>query len=115
MPNATVRANARTLPHPPTDTIASEAPASPKSAIDDEYLRLMAEEIVASARLSVATEKRKTEKDKAAADAEKAEEDKQIQASQAFSEAYHAWLTAKAGIEDPEITDEEQPDRWRAQ
>jgi len=95
------------------DTTASNAPASLKD--DDEYLRTLAAKCVADARLSVETDRRKAEKDKAAADAEKAEEDKQIQASQAFSEAYHAWLTAKAGIEDPEITDEEQPDRWRAQ
>jgi hypothetical protein len=112
MPNATVRADAQALPHPPTDTIASEAPASPKSAIDDEYLRLMAEEIVASARLSVATEKRKAEKDKAAA--AKAEEPK-LEASRAFAQAFHAWLAARAGIEDPSLLEgEEQDERFRA-
>jgi hypothetical protein len=102
MPNATVRANARTLPE------ATE-PAPP-----DEYLRLMAEKIVAEARLEVATEKRKAEKDKAAADAAQVERDKEWQAIRAFTQAYCAWLSAKAGLEDPDITDDEQPERWKA-
>ena len=112
MTATTVRANAQALPETTTDTIASEAPASSKSAIDDEYLRLMAEEIVASARLSVATEKRKAEKDKAAA--AKAEEPK-LEASRAFAQAFHAWLAARAGIEDPSLLEgEEQDERFRA-
>jgi hypothetical protein len=98
-----------------TDTMASNAPASPESAIDDEYLRLQAAKIVADARLEVATEKRKAEKDKAAADVAQVERDKEWQASRAFAQAYCAWLAAKAGLEDPDITDDEQPERWRAQ
>jgi hypothetical protein len=86
-----------------TDTMASNAPASPESAIDDEYLRLQAAKIVADARLEVATEKRKAEKDKAATDAERAEEDKEWQASQDFSSAHHAWLIAKAALEEPSV------------
>jgi hypothetical protein len=65
--------------------------------------------------LEVATEKRKAAKDKAAADAEKAEEDKRWEVSQAFTSAYHAWLAARAGIEEPDVAEEEQPERYRAQ
>jgi hypothetical protein len=95
-----------------TDTTASNAPASLKD--DDEYLRALAAKCFADARLSVETDRRKAEKDKAAADAEKAEEDKELQAIRAFAQAYCAWLAAKAGLEDPDITDDEQPERWKA-
>jgi hypothetical protein len=36
-------------------------------------------------------------------------------ASRAFAQAFHAWLAAKAGIEDPLIEEDEQPERFRAQ
>jgi hypothetical protein len=80
----------------------------------DEYLRLQVEKVVADVRLDMATEKRKEEASKRAADAEKAEEDKQLKASEAFSKAYHGWLAAKAGIQDPLAPEEEQPARYRA-
>jgi hypothetical protein len=112
----TARADARALPEPPTDTIASNAAASPETAKPvDEEMRLIVEKCIAEAKLQTYLDKRKAEKAKAAADAEKAEEDKQIQASRAFSEAYHAWLAAKAGIEEPELAEEEQPVRFRAE
>jgi hypothetical protein len=37
-----------------------------------------------------------------------------LEASRAFAEAFHAWLAAKAGIEDPLLEEEEQADRFRA-
>jgi hypothetical protein len=95
-----------------TDTMASK-PVPIKD--DDEYLRAMAAKCLADARVSVEADRRKAEKDKAAADAEKAEEDKEYQAIRAFASAYHAWLAANAGLQDPDITEEEQPERWRAQ
>jgi len=102
MPNATVRANARTLPE--ATKSMSAASASSESA-GDEYLRLMAEKIAAEVRLEVATEKRKAEA------AAKAEEPK-LRASRAFAEAYHAWLAAKAETENPSVEDEEQAERF---
>jgi hypothetical protein len=101
MTNATVRANARTLPE--ATKSMSAASASPESA-GDEYLSLMAEKIAAEARLEVATEKRKAEA------VAKAEEPK-LRASRAFAEAYHAWLAAKAETENPSVEDEEQAER----
>jgi hypothetical protein len=106
MPNATVRANARTLPK--ATKSMSAAPALPEATPQDEYLRALAAKCVADARLEVATEKRKAE---AAAKAE----EPTLEASEAFSKAYHAWLIAKAGIEEPEIAEEEQPCRFRAE
>jgi hypothetical protein len=115
MTATTARADAQALPEPPTDTIASNAPPSPEAAKPvDEEMRLIVEKCFAEAKLQTYLDKRKAEKDKAAADAEKAEEDKELQASRAFTSAYHAWLAANAGLEDPDITDEEQPERWRA-
>src|ERR1700690_1999899 len=38
-----------------------------------------------------------------------------IRTSLDFSQAYYAWLAAKAGLEDPDITDDEQPERWKAE
>jgi hypothetical protein len=90
-----------------------DAPA-PESAAD-EYLRLQAGKIVADALLEVATEKRKAEKDKAATDAERAEEDKEWQASQAFSSAHHAWLIAKTALEEPSVAEDDQPRRFKAE
>jgi hypothetical protein len=97
MPNATVRADARTLPE------ATE----PESAAD-EYLRLQSAKIVADALFEVADKKMKAEAD-AKAEAPK------LEASRAFAQAFHAWLAAKAGIEDPLLEDDEQPERFRAQ
>jgi hypothetical protein len=102
MPNATVRANARTLPEATKSTPA--APDSPESAPKDEYLRLMAEKIVAEVRLEEA-EKRKEE-------AAKAEAPK-LEASRAFAQAYHAWLVAKADTENPSV-EEEEAERFSA-
>jgi hypothetical protein len=85
--------NDRTLPEATKSMPA--APASPEATAQDEYLRLIANKIAAEA-------------------AAKAEEPK-LEASRAFAQAYHAWLAAKAGIEDPLIEDEEQPERWTAQ
>jgi hypothetical protein len=97
MPNATVRANARALPE------ATE----PESAAD-EYLRLQSAKIVADALFEVADKKMKAEAD-AKAEAPK------LGASRAFAQAFHAWLAAKAGIEDPLLEDDEQPGRFRAE
>jgi hypothetical protein len=93
MPNAAVGANAQATPE------------ATEHAPRDEYLRLMAEKIVAEARLEVATEKRKAEA------AAKAEEPK-LRASRAFAEAYHAWLAAKAETENPSVEDEEETERF---
>jgi hypothetical protein len=97
------------------DADAKKEATTPEVTSRDEYLRLHAAKIVADARLEVATEQRKAEKDKAAADAEKAEEDKRSQASRAFASAFHGWLMANAGLEDPDITEEAQPELWRTQ
>jgi hypothetical protein len=96
MPNATVRANARATPE------------ATEPAPRDEYLRLQAAKIVADARFEVAAENMKAEA------AAKAEEPK-LRASEAFSSAYHAWLIAKAGIEEPLVAEDEQPGRFRAE
>jgi hypothetical protein len=108
----TVPANAQALPEATKSMPA--APASPESAAD-EYLRLQAAKIVADSLLEVATEKRRAEKDKAAADAERAEEDKEWQASQAFSSAHHAWLIAKAALEEPSVAEDDQPSKFKAE
>jgi hypothetical protein len=83
------------------------APASPESAAD-EYLRLQVAKIVADARFEVADEKMKAEA------AAKAEEPK-LEACRAFAQALHAWLAAKAGLEEPAIAEEEQAGRFRAE
>jgi hypothetical protein len=92
-----------------TTTAGADAPDT-----QDEYLRRQVEKVVADVRLDMATEKRKREAAKRAADAEKAEEDKQLKASETFSNAYHGWLLARAGIQDPLAPEEEQPARYRA-
>ena len=117
MPNATVRANSPALPEaePSTNTLASNAPASPKSALIEDYDELLVAKAVADTRLAVADAKRKREADKAAAAAEKAEEDKGIEASTAFSNAYHAWLAATAGVEEPNVAEDQQSDRFLAE
>jgi hypothetical protein len=38
-----------------------------------------------------------------------------LEASRAFAQAFHAWLAAKAGIEDPLLEDDEQSERFRTQ
>jgi hypothetical protein len=99
MSDCTVRADARTLPE------------STDPAPSDEYAKLWAAKCVADARYEVAAEKRKAEKDKVAA--AKAEEPK-LEASRAFAQAFHAWLAARAGIEDPSLLEgEEQDERFR--
>lgn len=98
-----------------TDTLAASAPVSPKSALIEDYDELLVAKAVADTRLAVADAKRKREADKAAADAKKAEEDRRIEASTAFSSAYHAWLAAKTGIEDPSLEEDEQSERFRAE
>jgi hypothetical protein len=69
--------------------------------------------IVAEVQLREA--KWKAEECKAAAEVENAKDAKCLQASLDFSQAYYAWLAAKAGLEDPDITDDEQPERWKAE
>jgi hypothetical protein len=98
MPNATVRATARTLPEA-TKSMPAE-PASPEAAPQDEYIRALAAKCVADARYEVAAEKRKAE-----AEAPK------LRASREFGEAYYAWITAKARIENPSVEDDEQAGR----
>ena len=106
MPNATVRADARTLPEATKPPPA--APASPEAAPQDEYIRALAAKCVADARYEAAAEKRKAEA------TAKAEEPK-LEASRAFAQAFHAWLAARAGIEDPSLLEgEEQDERFRA-
>jgi hypothetical protein len=90
-----------------------DAPA-PEAAPQDEYNRLLVDKIYAEVKFESLLEKRKAEKD-TAADAEKAEEDKRLEASRAFAQAHHAWLTAKAGIEDPAVEEDEQAGRFRAE
>ena len=107
MPN-TVRADARAMPEATKSTPA--APDSPESAAD-EYLRLMADKIVADTRLEVATEKK--EEEAAKAEAAKAAAPK-LEASRAFAQAYHAWLVAKADTENPSVEEEEQAERFSA-
>ena len=105
MPN-TVRADARTLPEATNPPPA--APASPEAAPQDEYIRALAAKCVADARYEAAAEKRKAEA------TAKAEEPK-LEASRAFAQAFHAWLAARAGIEDPSLLEgEEQDERFRA-
>jgi hypothetical protein len=106
MPNATMRANARALPEATKPPPA--APASPEAAPQDEYIRALAAKCVADARYEAAAEKRKAEA------TAKAEEPK-LEASRAFAQAFHAWLAARAGIEDPSLLEgEEQDERFRA-
>jgi hypothetical protein len=109
MPNTTVRANARAMPEATKSMPAT--PASPESAIDDEYLRLQAAKIVADVRYEAAVEKRKTEANAAAAAAAEAEEDKRWQARQAFTQAHNAWLMAKASLDGHSLEDEEMDQR----
>jgi hypothetical protein len=106
MSTATVRANARALPEATKPPPA--APASPEAAPQDEYIRALAAKCVADARYEAAAEKRKAEA------TAKAEEPK-LEASQAFAREFHAWLAARAGIEDPSLLEgEEQDERFRA-
>jgi hypothetical protein len=107
MPNATVRANARSLPEATKPMPA--APASPAAAPPDEYITALAEKCIADARYEIATEKRKAEAEADAA--AKAGEPKRL-ASRAFAEAYHAWLAAKAETENPSVEDEEEAERF---
>jgi hypothetical protein len=86
--------------------VKKEAPA-PESAAE-EYLRLQSAKIVADALFEVADKKMKAEAD-AKAEAPK------LEASRAFAQAFHAWLAAKAGKEDPLLEDDEQPGRFRAE
>jgi hypothetical protein len=86
--------------------VKKDAPA-PESAAD-EYLRLQSAKIVADALFEVADKKMKAEADA------KAEEPK-LRASKAFAQAFHAWLAAKAGKEDPLLEDDEQPELFRAE
>jgi hypothetical protein len=117
MTATTKRATATALPKakPSADTVASNAP-DPKSALSEDYSELLVAQAVADTRLAMADAKRKKEADKAAADAAQIETDKRIQASRLFSGAYHAWLIAKAGLEEPaDLTDEEQSERFSAE
>jgi hypothetical protein len=86
--------------------VKKEAPAPESTA--DEYLRLQSAKIVADALFDVADKKMKAEAD-AKAEAPK------LEASRAFAQAFHAWLAAKAGKEDPLLEDDEQPERFRAE
>jgi hypothetical protein len=108
MPNATVRATAQTLPEVTKPIPAG--PASPEAAPQDEYIRALAAKCVADVRYEAAAEKRKAE-----ADAKAKAEDPKLRASEAFAQAFHAWLAAKAGTEDPLLEDDEQPERFRAE
>ena len=90
-----------------TDTMAANA--------SDEEMRLIVEKCIAEAKLKTYLDKQREEATKVAAAAAQAEEDKKSQASRAFAQAYYTWLAAKAGLEDPDITDDEQPVRWRAE
>jgi hypothetical protein len=64
-------------PQMPNATVGADAPASPKSAIDHEYLRLSAEKIVADVRFEAAEERlAEAIKKKKAEDAAEAEEPK---------------------------------------
>jgi hypothetical protein len=105
MPTATVRATARTLPEATKSMPA--APASPESAAD-EYLRLQSAKIVADVLFDVADKKMKAEADAKALEPKR-------RASDAFAQAFHAWLSAKAGIEDPLLEDDKQPELFRAE
>jgi hypothetical protein len=88
----------------PNATVGADAPASPKSAIDNKYHHLAAQ-IAAEAEL-----KRATARAESAAQAE----EREIRASRDFSDAYSDWLKAKGGIEDPGVPEEEQAERYRA-
>jgi hypothetical protein len=136
MPNATVRANARTLPKSTKsapaseslralyrpgvlerglkiiakaqDEVAAKKDAPAPEAAADEYNRLGTAKIIADALFEVAAEKMKAE-------AAAKDEEPKLEASRAFAQAFHAWLAAKAGIEEPAIAEEEQPGRFRAE
>jgi hypothetical protein len=95
MPNATVRAN---------------APASPKSAkpaSNSEHLRALYRPGVLERGLKIIAKAQ----DEAAAKAEELQKRSRV----AFAQAYHALLAANAGLGDPDITEEEQPERWSVQ
>jgi hypothetical protein len=110
MPNATVRANATALPEATKSIPATSA--SPEAAPKDEYITAWAQKCIADARYEILDEKRKA---KAKADEEAKAEAPKLEASRAFAQAYHAWLAAKAGIEDPLLEEDEQPERFRAE
>jgi hypothetical protein len=98
-----------------TDTMASTAPASPKSVLSEDYGELLVAKAVADTRLAVADAKRKREDEKAAAAAAQAEEDKRSRASEAFVKAHFDWRRAVAAIHDPEAPDEEMEERFAAE
>jgi hypothetical protein len=98
----------------PTDTDRANAQALPEAAPQDEYIHAWAAKLLADARYEIASERKKAEGDAKKAEADAKAEEPKLKASAAFSTAYSAWLTAKAGIEDPEITDDEQPRRFKA-
>jgi hypothetical protein len=83
--------------------IKKEAPA-PEASPQDDYVPALAAKIIADARYDIAAEKRKA---KAEAEAAAKAEAPKLEASQAFAEAYYAWLAAKAGDENPSVEDEE--------
>jgi hypothetical protein len=109
MPNATVRANARTLPEATKPMPA--APASPAATPPDEYVSALAAKCIADARYEIAEERRKA---KAEADKKAKAEAPKLEASRAFAQAYHGWLAAKAETENPSVEDDEQAERFSA-
>jgi hypothetical protein len=99
----TDRANAQALP---------EA-TKPAAAPQDEYNHAWAAKLLADARYGIASERKKAEDDAKKAESDVKAEAPKWEASRAFAQAYHAWLTATAGIEDLEVSNEEQPERFR--
>lgn len=76
---------------------------------------MQASAIGAQARLNLHRRQTEAATADAAATAAQAEEDRRWQASEAFSSAYHAWLIAKAALEEPLVAEDEQPGRFRAE
>jgi hypothetical protein len=75
--------------------------------------KLQADAIVAAANLKEA--ERKLEEGERAAEAEKAEDDKRVQACIDFSQTYFEWLAARARLKDTGIPEDEQPARYKAE
>jgi hypothetical protein len=75
--------------------------------------KLQADAIVASVNLKEA--ERRLEEGQRHEEDLKAENDKGVQASLDFSQAYFEWLTARAGLQDTNIPEDEQPARFKAQ
>jgi hypothetical protein len=75
--------------------------------------KLQADAIVAAVALKEA--ERKLEEGKAAAEAQKAEDDKRVQACIDFSQTYFEWLAARARLKDTGIPEDEQPARFKAE